>query len=184
MTVALLGVLGVQASPWALAGSTGRASGTEVAGSGKFAATPVLPGTSTPAGTLVFATVPLPAYADALNTGTVALVGMTYAVSFVYGGVGTPTLTLASCPGGTWNGAGVCSTSAVTIGTWTPGSTATVVVGAGNKPTSFPAAVGARVPLKATVSGATLTVAATATVSLSVSSGPTRQVRSAATTES
>jgi hypothetical protein len=183
VTVALLGLLAA-AVPHALAALGGRGQGTQAVSSGTFAVTPVTAGTSTPSPPLAFAVLPVPAYLDALNTGTVPVVGMTYAVSFVYSGLGTPSLTLTACPGGTWNTVtGVCSATAVVVGSWTPGSTSTVVVGAGNLPTAYPAAVGARLPLKATVSGASLTVAATATVSLSVSSGPTRQVRTATTTE-
>jgi hypothetical protein len=181
VTAALFGLHGAQATPWAIASVTGRTSGTAVASSARFAVTPVTAGTSVPSSTVAFTTVPVPAYLDALNTGTIPLVGMTYGVNLTYAGLGTPVLTLAGCPGGTWNGLGTCSTAAVTIGTWTPGSTATVVVSSANLPTCYPASVGSRLPLKATISGVTLTVGATATLSLSVSSGPTRQIRAATT---
>lgn len=182
MTVALFGLLAAQATPWAIAAVTGRTSGTAVASSGRFAVTPVTAGTSVPSATVAFSTVPVPAYLDALNTGTIPLVGLTYGVTLTYAGLGTPVLILAGCPGGSWNGLGTCSTAAVTIGTWTPGSTATVAVSSANLPTCYPASVGSRLPLKATISGVTLTVGATATVSLSVSSGPTRQIRAATST--
>ena len=90
-------------------------------------------------------------------------------------------------PGGqifTWNGLGTCSTTAVVIGTWTPGSSTTVTVSSANLPTCYPAAAGSRLPLKATITSGTLTVGATATVSLSVSSGPTRQIRAARASDS
>jgi hypothetical protein len=181
VTVALFGLLGLPATPWALAGSTGRAKGTQTAASGTFAVTPVTPRTTLATGVLAFVTPPLtaPAYLDALNTGTIPIVGMTYSVSFTYAGLGTATLTLSACPGGAWDLAGACSTGAVEVGTWPAGSTTTVAVGASNLPTAYPAAAGARLPLKATVSGLSAGETAAATVSLSVSSGPTRQVRAA-----
>jgi hypothetical protein len=155
-----------------------------VAASGRFAVTPVTQGTSVPNAAMAFSTLPVPAYLDALNTGTIPLVGMTYAVNLVYAGLGTPVLTLTACPGGSWNGAGTCSTTPVTVGSWTPGSSATVSVSSANLPTCYPASAGSRLALKATISGAALTVAATATLSLSVSSGPTRQIRAATSTSS
>ena len=185
VTVALFGLLGLQASPWATADLLGRASGTQAVSSGSFAVTPVTAGTSVPLTPIAFTTTPVPAYFDALNTGSLSLTGMTYGVSFVYGGIGSPSLTLTACPGGTWNVVtGVCSTTAVTVGSWTPGSTSTVSVSASNLPTCYPSAAGGRLRLKATVGGASLTLAATATSTLTVSSGPVRQVRTATTTDS
>lgn len=178
-TAALLGLSGVVSPPGALAGLTARRPSSHLAGSGTFAVTPVTPGTSTASGPLTFGLVPQPAYLDVLNTGSLSLTGTTYGVTYV----GLGTLTLTACPGGSWSG-GTCTTTPVQIGTWTQGSTATITVGASNLPTAYPAAVGGRLPLKATLSLSLLSAVATAVVTTTVSSGPTRQVRSATTTSS
>lgn len=164
-----------------MAAVTGRTAGTADAASGSFAVTPVTAGTSLAAPTMVFSALTTTAYVDALNTGTIPIVGMTYGVSLTYAGAGSPLLTLTACPGGSWSGLGTCSTTPVTVGSWAVGSTTTVTVSSTNLPTCYPDSAGSRLPLKATISGASLTVSATATLSLSVSSGPTRQIRAAST---
>lgn len=184
LAVALLGlsaVNGMVNAPWAAASGKGRVTATAAVTSGTFGVEPVISGTSTLQPALAFTVISSgPQYFDALNTGTLSLAGTSYSVTFTYLGIGTPTVTLAGCSGGSWNqSTGVCSGTAVTIGSWTPGSTTVF-----NDTTagSFPAAVGGRLGVKASIGGVSITATATVTVSSSVSTGATRQVRAATTT--
>lgn len=181
----LLGMLMAAQPQDAMAGLAGRGTGTEATSSGSFAVIPTTLATTPPPGPLVltYAAVALPAaqYFDAVNTGSVDLVAASYAVAVSGGGAtGNPSVTLTACTGGSWNViSGACSGTPVTIGTWTSASSAAV------SSTAVPAAPAARLGIKASVTGGGLLTAITiATVSISVSSGPTRQIRAAATTTS
>ncbi|MEO6205240.1 MAG: hypothetical protein ABIO67_07660 [Mycobacteriales bacterium] len=179
IAVALLGVLLFLDPAWA--SLRGDATATESVASGTFAVVPTVLGTTPPPGPLVltYAAVlsPPAQYFDAVNTGSIALVGASYAVGLTsLVSIGTNSLTLTACVGGTWNqAAGTCSGTTQSLGSWTSASSAAVA--SAYAPTSS----GSRLGVKATLSSGVLTAVTVATISVSVSSGPTRQIRVAQT---
>jgi hypothetical protein len=181
----LLGMLvaaSTHASP-ALAGLAGRAQGTEVVGSAAFAVVPTqLPSGLPPSGSLplTFAVgaLPLPQYFSAVNTGSIDITAASYGVD-VTGGGGSTAVTVTACVDASWNQVtGTCAGTTVVIGSWTSASSAPV------SSTAVPTSAGSRLSLKVTVSGGSLLSATVATISISVSSGPTRQIRAATSTGS
>jgi hypothetical protein len=117
------------------------------------------------------------AYFDAVNTGSIDLVAASYNLALTYAGTGTPTITLVSCPGNSWNQTlNTCPVATVLIGSWGPGSSVT------NASSQVPVSSGDRLHLRATVTTTGLMVSASATANVTVSSGPTRQIRPAVTT--
>jgi hypothetical protein len=179
----LLGMLVVaatQASP-ALAGIVGRATASRSVASATFAIVPTqLPtGIPTPGSlplTFAAGTLPVPQYFSAVNTGTVSITAAGYSVAVTGGTTGT-TVKLEACVGASWDTvAGTCAGTSALIGTWTSGSAAVV------SSTTVPAAAAARLSLKSTVTGGSALSVTVATISISVSSGPTRQIRAATTT--
>ena len=122
--VALFGLF-VSAPPSAaVAGSTGTAGNatSRTVSSGTFAVVPTLLTTGVPVpapAALTFSTLAPRAFYEAVNTGTIDLVAASYGLNLVYVGTGTPTITLASCPGSPWNqGLNSCPVTPVTIGSW------------------------------------------------------------------
>ena len=182
---ALLGLF-LSANPGlAHAADLGKAFNTsaETVTSGSFAVIPTVAttGTPVPAPAALALTLATPrAFYDAVNTGTISLVAASYNLNMTYVGTGTPTITLDSCPGNTWNTAlNTCPVGIVNIGSWGSGS-ATYVASA-----QVPASSGNRLHLRATVTVAGgVMVSAAATANVTVSSGPTRQIRAAVTTNS
>jgi hypothetical protein len=172
------------ASP-AAAGLGGTGTGTESVGSGSFAVVPTLLSTGIPAPaslplTFALGAAPIPLYFNAVNTGSITVSAASYS-AVVTGGIGgTTTVTLAACVGASWNQAlGTCAgTTTTTIGSWTSASSAAIAS------TAVPAAAAARLSIKASVTGGSLTSVTVATVNISVSSGPTRQIRAATIGES
>lgn len=168
-------MLAADPSGLAAASSKAAAKGTQGITSGTFAVVPTQLATPLAAPlVLTYAAVLTPPaqYFDAVNTGSITLVGATYSATVVGGNLATPSLKLESCSA-TWNETtGSCSGSVTQIGTWT-GTTGTPVTS-----NVVPAAAGARTRIKASIS-ASLSLLTTATISISVSSGPTRQIRAA-----
>lgn len=180
--VALLGLFwgGYQVPAYAGITARGQTSSTETVSSGTFAVVPTTSTSGTPlpaAAALAFTLATPTAYFDAVNTGSIDLVGASYNLNLTYAGTGTPTVTLQSCPGGTWNQVlGTCATGAVTIGSWGSLSSTTVAS------SQVPATNGTRLHLKATLTSTGVIVSGSAIANVTVSSGPTRQIRAAATT--
>jgi hypothetical protein len=182
----LLGMLvaaATSASP-AAAGLGGTGTGASTVGSGSFAVVPTLLATGIPAPaslplTFAVGAAPIPQYFNAVNTGSITLSAASYS-TVVTGGIGgTTTVTLVACVGASWNQAlGTCGGTTTTIGSWTSTSSAAI------SSTAVPAAAAARLSLKASVTGGSLTSVTVATVNISVSSGPTRQIRAATIGES
>ena len=180
--VALLGLF-LATSGAAEAAVTGQASsGSQTVTSGTFAVVPTLltTGTPPPAPAALTMTALTPrAYFNAVNTGTIDLVAASYNLNLTYVGTGTPTVTLASCPGNAWNQTlNTCPVGIVTIGSWSAGSSSYTAS------SQVPAGPGDRLHLRATVSVSLggVMVSAAATANVQVSSGPTRQIRAAITT--
>lgn len=180
--VALLGLF-LATSGVAEAAVIGRAaSAAQSVGSGTFAVVPTLltAGTPLPAPAALTMTAVTPqAYFDAVNTGTIDLVAASYNLDLTYVGTGTPTVTLASCPGNAWNQTlNTCPVSIVTMGSWGAGSSSYTASA------QVPASPSDRLHLRATVSVSLggVMVSAAATANVQVSSGPTRQIRAAITT--
>ncbi len=184
MAAVLLGMLAA-AHPPAQAGVSGAATGAQDVSSGSFAVVPTTDPSTPPPGalTLTYAAIlsPPAQYFDAVNTGSIALVGATYSVAVSGGGLlGDPSITLTACTDGSWDqSTGTCSGTEVALGTWSATSTAPA------DSSAAPAVPGTRLGIRASLSAtANLTDVTTATISISVSSGPTRQIRAATTTES
>lgn len=184
MAAVLLGML-VAAHPTAQAGVAARAIGTQDVSSGSFAVVPTTDPATPPPGalTLTYAAIlsPPAQYFDAVNTGSIPLIGATYSVAVSGGGLlGDPSITLAACTGGSWDqSTGSCSGTEVALGTWSASATAPA------DSSAAPAVPGTRLGIKASISAtANLTEVTTATISISVSSGPTRQIRAANITDS
>ncbi|MDQ1539897.1 MAG: hypothetical protein QOH29_623 [Actinomycetota bacterium] len=182
----LLGMLvaaATSASP-AAAGLRGTGAGTETVGSGSFAVVPTLLSTGIPSPaslplTFALGVAPVPQYFSAVNTGSITVSAAGYSVVVVGGIGGTTSVTLTACVGASWNQAlGTCAGTTTTIGSWTSASSAAI------SSTAVPAAAAARLSLKASVTGGSLTSVTSATVNISVSSGPTRQIRAATTVDS
>lgn len=185
VAVALLGLFVAGNQGIAFGAVTARAtSATRTVSSGTFAVVPTLLTSGTPpaAPAALTFTVGTPrAYFDAVNTGSINLVGASYNINLVYAGTGTASVALDSCPGGTWNQTtNLCSTSPVSIGSW-PSANSSYTAS-----TQVPAAPGDRLRLRATVTVSVggVWVSATGTANVQVSSGPTRQIRAAVTTNS
>ena len=182
--VALLGLLLASPVGMASAGITGNATNTtaETVGSGTFAVIPTVATTGTPAAApaaLAFTLATPRAFYDAVNTGNIVLVGASYGLNMTYVGTGTATITLDSCPGNAWNQSlNTCPVGIVNIGSWAAGS-ATMTASA-----QAPVNANDRLHLRATVTTTGLMTSATATANVSVSSGSTRQIRAAVTTNS
>lgn len=179
--VALLVLFGLGYQAPAYAGVSGRATNNVArsVSSGTFAVVPTLltSGTPVPApAALTFSTVSQRAYFDAVNTGSIDLVAASYNLSLTYAGTGTPTVTLMSCPGSSWNQSlGTCPVTAVTLGSWGAGSTTTVAS------SQVPVSPGDRLHLRASLTTTGVMVSGSATANVTVASGPTRQIRAAAT---
>ena len=184
IAVALLGVL-VSVGP-ASAALLGQAHNTtsQSVSTGSFAVIPTVLTTTPPPGPLVLtyaaALTPPAQYFDAVNTGTIDLVSAGYTVALTaLLPLGTNTLTLTACVGGVWNtSAGTCSGTQQSLGSWT----STTASPASNPPA--PATAGSRLGIRASLNAGLLNAATVATISISVSSGPTRQIRAARTTSS
>jgi hypothetical protein len=182
----LLGMLvaaATSASP-AAAGLGGTGAGTATVGSGSFAVVPTLLSTGLPSPaslplTFGLGVAPVPQYFSAVNTGSITVSAASYSVVVTGGIGGTTSVTLAACVGASWNQTlGTCAGTTTTIGSWSSASSAPI------SSTAVPAAAAARLSLKATVTGGSLTSVTSATVNISVSSGPTRQIRAATTVDS
>ena len=184
MAVALLGLSWAGLQSPAYAGITGQAATTSArtVSSGTFAVIPTLTTSGTPApapAALTFTTLVPRAFYDAVNTGSISLVAASYNINLTYVGTGTPTVTLVACPGNSWNQSlNTCPVGTVTIGSWGAGSSTDVAS------TQVPVNNGDRLHLRATVSTTGVMVSAAATANVTVSSGPTRQIRAAVTTNS
>jgi hypothetical protein len=179
----LLTVLGGQGL--ALAAVQGAAPTTQALTSGTFAVIPTTAAGTPAAGalTLTYGTLaPPPQYFDAVNTGTLTLTATSYGVAVSGGGVlGAPSIALSACVGGTWNTTLATCTGGVAtaLGSWTSASSTPIAS------TATPAAVGARLNIKATLSnGGVLGANTVAVITTTVSSGSPRQVRAATTTNS
>lgn len=174
---ALVGLL----APAAGASTSSAATATQAVSSGTFAVVPTLLATGTPppgAQALAFTPATTQQYLWVANTGSLDLVAASYAATLTYVGTGTPTITLRSCPGASWNTTShTCSTTPVVVGAWQVGGADPVAS------PEVPAAPGSRLHLQAqvTVSALGVMVSAAATIDVSVSSGPVRQVRAART---
>ena len=102
-----------------------------------------------------------------------------YNINLTYVGTGTPTVTLVACPGNSWNQTlNTCPVATVTIGSWGAGSSTDI------SSTQVPANPGDRLHLRATLTTTGVMVSGAATANVTVSSGPTRQIRAAITTNS
>lgn len=184
IAVALLGVLlSVGPASAALLAHAENASPQSVS-TGTFAVIPTVLPTTPPPGPLVLtyaaALTPPAQYFDAVNTGTIDLVSASYDVALTaLLPLGTNTLTLTACVGGVWNTSdGTCSGTPTGLGSWT----ATTASPASNPPA--PTAPGSRLHIRASLDVGLINAATVATISVSVSSGPTRQIRAARTTNS
>lgn len=184
MAVVLLGVSCSLAQPGAHAAITGQARNSSIrtVSSGTFAVVPTVTTSGTPApapAALTFTLAAPRAFYDAVNTGTISLVAASYNINYTYIGVGTPTMTLVACPGNSWNQTlNTCPVATVTIGSWSAGSSTDVAS------TQVPVANGDRLHLRATLTATGLITSAAATANVTVSSGSTRQIRAAVTTNS
>jgi hypothetical protein len=180
--VALLGLFcaGYQVPAYAGITARGATVATRTITSGSFAVVPTTATSGTPSpgsASLSFSVLGPNAYFDAVNTGSIDLVGASYNINFSYSGTGTPTVTLLSCPGAAWNQLlNTCAGGSVTIGSWGAGSSTTVTSA------QVPATNGTRLHLRASLTSTGLIVSGSATANVTVSSGPTRQIRAAATT--
>ena len=179
--VVLLSVFGM-VTRGALAGFAADATGAQSVSTGSFAVIPTTSATTPPPGPLVLtyaaALTPPAQYFDAVNTGTIDLVSASYSVALTsLLPLGTNTLTLTACVGAAWT-AGTCSGTQQSLGTWT----STTASPATNPPA--PTTPGSRLSIKASLDAGLLNAATVATISVSVSSGPTRQLRAARTTNS
>lgn len=180
--VALLGLFwaGYQVPAYAGITAHGATVASRSVSSGTFAVIPTTAtsGTPTPGSASLSFLVATPnAYFDAVNTGSISLVGASYNLNLSYTGLGTPTITLFSCPGGSWNQVlNTCPGGSVTIGSWGAGSSTTIASA------QVPATNGTRLRLRAQVTSTGLMVSASAVANVTVSSGPTRQIRAAVTT--
>lgn len=184
VAVVLLGVLAALVPAYAGYGATAGSGAAQSVTSGTFAVIPTTLATTPPPGPLVLTypagLTPGPQYFDAVNTGSIDLVGASYGVALSsalpLGGI---TLTLTACVGFPWDqAAGTCAGTSVVLGSWTAASAAPVDTG------TAPGAPGARLSIRAALSAGLPDAAITATISVSVSSGPTRQIRAARTTNS
>jgi hypothetical protein len=180
----LLGMLvaaATHASP-ASAGLGGRSAGTQAVSSATFAVVPTLLTSGVPAAAslpLAFAlgVLPVPQYFSAVNTGSAPITAANYSVAVSGGVAGTTSVKLDACVGASWDQvAGTCAGATTTIGTWTSASSAAVSSNA------VPAAAAARLSIRASVTGGSTLSVTAATISISVSSGPTRQIRPATNT--
>jgi len=180
--VALLEVFGLGTQAPAYAGISGQAASASArtVSSGTFSVVPTVltSGTPVPGSAALTFTVATPrAYFDAVNTGSIDLVAASYNLTLTYAGTGTPTVTLVSCPGSSWNQTlNTCPVGTVTIGSWGAGSSSSLAS------TQVPVSSGDRLRLRATVTTTGVLVSASATANTTVSSGPTRQIRAATTT--
>ena len=182
--VVLLGALLSESWTSASAGVQAARSSTQAVSTGTFAVVPVLPGGTPGTGALTLgypALAPPPMYFDAVNTGTLALTAASYSVVVSGGGIGTPSITLTACVGAAWNTSfGTCTgtgVAAVTIGTWTPATSTPIAI------TTAPTAVGSRLSIQASLTGA-IGATTSAVISTIVTSQSPRQVRTASTTSS
>lgn len=183
---ALLGLLLAGDPGTALAATVAKASNASArtVTSGTFAVIPTVTtsGTPLPAPAALTMTLTNPrAFYDAVNTGSIDLVAATYNLNMTYVGTGTPTITLDSCPGNSWNTTlNTCPVGIVSIGSWGAGSST------GIASTQVPVSTGNRLHLRATVTVSIggVMISAAATANVTVSSGPTRQIRAAVTTNS
>lgn len=135
--VVILTVVPALGTRAALAFVTGRGTGTVTASTGTWAAVATTTGTQ-PYGpvTMTFTKAKnAPQYLSILNTGTLALTGVT--TEIVLSGAGTGSLT--ACSTG-WTPAGSCAGSTTVLDDQTPGATTT----------SIPLAVGAQLSVKVT----------------------------------
>lgn len=183
--VALLGVLAVLRPAVATAGLAGQAqSATRTVTSGTWAVVPTLLTSGVPAPgalplTFALGAVPVPQYFEAVNTGTITVTAASYSVAVTGGLSGTTAVTLTACVGASWDRTlGTCSGTTTTIGSWTSASSSAI-----SSP-AVPGTPSSRLSIKASVTGGSLTSVTVATVNISVSSGPTRQIRAATTTNS
>ncbi len=184
IAVALLGVLCGLDPAYAAGLGAQAVSGSQAVTSGTFAVVPTILPTTPPPGPLVLTyptgLTPAPQYFDAVNTGSITLAGASYAVALTsLLSLGSNSVTLRACVGAAWNqSTGACSGTTVVLGSWTSASSAAIAT------TTAPTAPGARLGIKATLSAGLLTATSVATVSVSVASGPVRQLRAAQTTNS
>lgn len=180
--VALLGLSAAMGVDPALASLGGRTTRLATASSGSFSVIPTVTTSGTPAAApaaLAFTAATPRAFYDAVNTGTIVLTGASYGLNMTYVGTGTATITLDSCPSNAWNQTlNTCPVATVPIGSWSAGS------GTMTASTQVPANANDRLHLRATVTTTGLMTSAAATANVSVSSGPTRQIRAATTTSS
>lgn len=111
---------------------------------------------------------------DVVNTGTLELVGSTWTVESTSAGRGAPKLSMDACVGGRWEER-TCTGTEQALGTWRVGEPYALAAA----PT--PAAPGASVHVRATLTGGSLRAGeqVTASVSVAVGSGPDRQLRAA-----
>jgi len=135
----------------ALAVSRGAASATQAVGSANWGSVFELQGANATSGSLSvdwsLLTTSRIKMLDLVNTSTLALTGQTISVSTVRnsgGNASIPSVSFRLCRGGTWNASdNTCSGTSVNLGSTTSGS---IVV-------NEPVAVGARLSIRATVSG-------------------------------
>lgn len=124
-------------------------------------------------------------YFKVVNTGAETITGLSYVVA-ITGGTKTALALTACSIAWTQGGSGTCSGTSTTIGTWsvqTPLPNGTVASGISVTSGTAPAAAGAQLFLRATPSNAPA-AGVTFTLNTTVSSGPTRQIRAARTTNS
>ena len=174
LATALSASLVLALAPAAWAGTKGKATRTQTAGSGSWgAAGAPTSGSPTIGGPFVLnwsliTLLPTSQYFRVVNTGTLDLTGQTY-TSVASGG---PKVQLTACVGAVWNaGSGTCSGSQVSLGDTSSGATAA----------STAIAVGGSLSVRAQTTG--LLSLGTFTTSVTVAT-PRNQVRSATTTNS
>lgn len=167
----------------ASAASMADASSTSTITSAKWAVVPTQSTTSPPpTGALTLtASSTAPQYFRVVNAGTVSVTAMTYVVT-VTSTSGSPNVKLTACTVA-W-AANACPGTSTVVATWSSKSNppaGQVSSGTAISSTAVPAAPNASVYLQASPGGVPAT-GATITVNTSVSSGPTRQIRTAAAT--
>lgn len=113
-------------------------------------------------------------YFDVRNTGSLELTGATYTVLTSNGGRGAPSLALTACLGGRWSATGMCSGTEQSLGSWRLNGAVTVTGPAPTVPNED-------LHLRASVIGRNLRGGEqiTAQISVTVSSGADRQLRTA-----
>lgn len=182
LAAVLLGLLwaGAQTPAYASITASGSTSSTRSVSTGTFAVIPTLATSGTPVpapAALTFTALTPRAFYDAVNTGTISLVAASYNINLTYVGTGTPTVTLVACPGNSWNQTlNTCPVGTVTVGSWGAGSSSDVAS------TQVPVNQNDRLHLRATLTTTGVMVSGAATANVTVSSGPTRQIRAAVTT--